>query len=166
MTVLQALQLQTPTAKALSSAIISISDLDLNFLIFVISVSLVKQCIEVRHAFHIEEDAAFRVLRDSASVEADAGSVGYVLDLREHLLELEREGAFEGVRAGGDEVVGVFEGLKLMALVVVLPIEEVKGECAGDGFSLGLIAGQINGYHRSKIFKKVKRTKLVYTFFL
>ena len=120
---------------------ITVNDLDLNFLIFKILISLVKQYIEAGHSFHIEEYAALRVLGYSAAVDADAGAVGDVLDLGKHFLELERESAFEGVCTGGDKEVGILEGLELASFEIEGFVEEVEGECAGDGFALGLIAG-------------------------
>ncbi len=70
-------------------------------------------------------------------MDPDAGAVGDVLDLGKHFLELKRESAFDGIGAGRDEVIGILKGLELAAFVIVVLIEEVEGESAGYGFTLG-----------------------------
>ena len=89
------------------------------------------------------------MLGDGAAVDAYAGSFGDVLYLGEHLLELKRESAIDGINAGGDDVIGVLERAVVVDLVVVVLVEELERERAGDGFALGLIAGQFDRYHGS-----------------
>ena len=128
---------------ALSS--ITVNHFDLNFFIFfVIFIELVKQCVHIRHAGHVEEDAALAVFGFGSAVHADAEAVGDFEDLGQELLELAGESALDGVRAGRDDVIGVFEGGQLVSLEAVVLLHEVEGEDAGDGFAFRAVT--MEGY--------------------
>ena len=108
---------------------------------------LVKQNIDVSHCSEVHEDAAFGVLGYGSSMDADAFAVGYVLDLGQHLPELRRPRPFEGVRAFGDEVVGVLEG-------VLDDRSQAEGECdrAVNGFTVRSRSCQYDFDHDSGVY--------------
>ena len=109
-TVRQALQLQTPQAKAaMTTALSRINDFDLNFLIFVVKLNAVKQYIEVCHSGEVGQYASFGVFGDGAFVNADAIAVGNIANERQVLFELGRPGTFERVSSGRDDEVRIFE---------------------------------------------------------
>ena len=150
MTVLQALQLQMPTSIAARMAALSsitVNDFDLNFFIVVIFIELVKQCVHISHAGEVKEDAAFGVLGERTAVHTDAEAVGDIEDLGQELLELAGESAFDGVRAGRDDVIGVLEGWRLVVLEAVVLLHEVEGEDAGDGFAFWAVTMESYCYH-------------------
>ena len=125
----------------------SVGGCDLCVFIFVVVVNLVKQNDGVCHSFHVEQDTSGGVLGYGAAVDAYAGagcSVGFedLFDLGEELLELGRPSELDGVRSCRDEEIGVFKGRELAGLCDKFLVEEVEGDCAGDGFAGGLIAGQ------------------------
>ena len=150
--VLHALQLQTPTASALSTSINRIADFNLDFFIwfifgfvlFVILIDAVEQDCEVVHCRGVGEDAAFAVFRFGAHMDAYAFSVRYVLDERQQLLKLRRPRERDGVFAGGDDVIGVFEG-------GILEFCSPDGEAhdARYGFALRRLALERYGCHCS-----------------
>ena len=128
-----ALQLQTPVVraamnKALKSKVLH--DFDLCF--FILIFQLVKQTINICHARYIEQDAAFGVFGFRAHVDANACAVGDVLYLGQELTELRRPCDLNGVCAGRNDEVRVFECRLREGLHVVLAVVHFKGQFAGD----------------------------------
>ena len=78
-------------------------------------------------------------------MDADADSVGYFVNEGQDLFELVGVGSFEGIGAGGDEVVRVLEGSDGDVLFGQFGVNQSLAERqyyrAGDGFSLGYLAG-------------------------
>ena len=102
-----------------------------------------------------DKDAAFRVCRFGASVEANAGAIGDLHQYGQGAFEFGRLRDLHLVNQSRDEVVGVFEGVA----DVVETLDEEAGtlvdvmrgavEFAGDGFVGGHVADKFI-VHRSK----------------
>ena len=86
-------------------------DLDVEVFIVVPFFELFDEYFEVGEGFEVDEDAALRVFGFGTEVDAYSLTVWNVTDLRHHLAELGRPCHPQGVRACGDEEVGVFQGL-------------------------------------------------------
>ena len=135
----QALQLQTPQAKAARvTALSRINDFDLNFFIIVEFVNTVKQYIEVCHAGHVGQYASLRVFGYSALMDTDAFAVGNFANERQELFELGRPGTFERVCAGRYDVVRVLEGFGATCLFL-------EGEDKGSRHRFALRAISLQG---------------------
>ena len=113
----------------------------------VLLVYLVKQYVEVCHASYVGEDTSFGVFGDGAAVDAYAGSVGYVIEDGQELLELGRPCAFDGVCSCGDEEIGVFERGLREGLEFVIPVKHREGHRALDGFTLPVGSDKFNRSH-------------------
>lgn len=104
-TVLQALQLQTPTV-----TLNRINNGNSNFFIWLILFKEVQHILYIGKDERLNEYTALRVFGLCAAMDADAFAIGYVADLRHHLLESWRPRFFEIVRSGWDEEIRVFKG--------------------------------------------------------
>ncbi len=104
--VLQALQLQTPTAKALSTSV-RINNFDTCFLI----VLLVFEYYGTKFIFVVSayKDAAHGVFRFCSAMNSDAVSAGNILEYGQQSLEAGAPCHFNGITTTGDDVVLVFE---------------------------------------------------------
>ena len=102
-TVRQALQLQTPTAKALS-----VSNTNKSFF-FIPVFDSVDKYFDVFECLEVDEYAAGTMFRLGTKVDADAFSVGYVAYLGHEFSELRRPSEAERIRALRDEEVSVLE---------------------------------------------------------
>ncbi len=105
---------------------------------------MVKQCVHIGHAGHVEEDAALAVFGFGAAVHTDAEAVGDIEDLGQELLELAGESPFDGLCTRGDEVIGVLERWQLVVLEAVILLHEDEGEDAGNGFAFRAVT--MEGY--------------------
>jgi hypothetical protein len=104
--VLHALQLQTPTAKALSTSV-RINNFDRCFLI----VLLVFEYYGTKFLLHVSayKDAALGVFRFCSAMHSDAVSAGNILEYGQQSLEAGAPCDLNGVMTTGDGVVLVFE---------------------------------------------------------
>ena len=94
---------------------------------------------EVQHVLYIgkderlNENTSLRVFGLGAAMYAYTLTIGYVADLRHHLLESWRPSFFEFVRSGGDEEIRVF---KCSACERLIPEVDREGYRPPDRFAL------------------------------
>ena len=98
-------------ATEMDNILLGIDDLNLNFFIFEIFFYAVKQCFEAGHAKGRSEDAALGVFGFCAHMDADSFTVGYILQDGQEFPEARWPGEVERIGAGGDDEIGIFEGI-------------------------------------------------------
>ena len=105
-------------------------DFDFEFFIVVPFFELFDEYLEVGECFEVDEDAAFAMFGFGAEVDTDALTVGYVTNLRHHLLESWRPRHSERVRPSG------YQKLRILKRLVRQRRFEGKNDFSGQGVSL------------------------------